>query len=134
MAQSNKAAVEANNIPTEERLDLTIPRNGSLELDVTLTDEDEDGEQTPQVIAGCNLIATCKTSYQSPTIAMSGTVSNRDDATASFKLTFNASTARGLGIDVADLVHDFIVAPTGGDAPRRIWSGLMTLSKGVGST
>lgn len=132
MGQSNRSAVEANQIPEDERVDLVVPRNGSLVIDVTLADEDEDGNETPMAIAGCNLLATCKTSYQTSHVAMLGTISARDDVAASFKITYDASTAKGLGIDVVDLVHDFVVAPTGGGAPTRIWSGLMPLSKGVG--
>lgn len=132
MAQSNRSAVEANNIPTDERLDLAIPRNGSLELQVTLTDEDDDGVQTPANIIGCEIIASCATSYQAKATCLTASVSNRDDDNAAFTLTFDATAARGLGVDVLDLVHDLVVAPTGGGRPKRYWAGLMVLSKGVG--
>lgn len=132
MGQSNRSAVDANNIPADERLDIVIPRNGSIELNVSITEEDEDGNTVPAQIAGCNIIASAMTSYQAKRACLTATVLNRDDVTASFTLVFDATEARGLGVDVIDLVHDLVVAPTGGGQPKRYWAGLMTLSKGVG--
>lgn len=132
MAQSNKAAVDANNIDPDERLDLTIARNGSLTLNVALSEIDEDDVETPVDLTGCTIVARAKLSYQAKGVAMLAAISARDDANGVFVMTYDATEAKGLGIDVLDLVHDIVVAPTGGSgSPRRYFAGLLTLSKGT---
>jgi len=134
MAQSNRSAVDANNIPADERLDLVVPRNGSLVLNVAITEEDDAGNIEPADIAGKLIIASAMLSYQAKRASLTGIITNRDDANAAFTVTYDATAARGLGVDVIDLVHDLVVAPTGGsEPPKRYWAGLMTLSKGVGT-
>jgi hypothetical protein len=132
MAQSNRAAVEANKIPPEERFDFTVPRNGSRFFDVVLSEVDEDGVETPIDLTGQNIYGGVKTSYEAAHMAFLPVVTNRDDLNGAFRVTYPADRAKGLGIDVLDCVHDLMRAPSGGGDPIRIYAGLMELSKGVG--
>ena len=131
MAQSNRQAVENNQIDPDERLDLTVPRNGSLTLEVYLTETDDDGVETPIDLTGQDIFGGVKTSYEAAQLAFAPDISDRDDENGYFKATYSAATARGLGIGVVDCVHDMMRAPSGGGDPTRIWAGLLELSKGV---
>ncbi len=132
MVQSNRTAVEQNKIDPDERLDLVVPRNGSRRIRVELAAEDDEGNLQPIDLTGQTIIAQAKTSYQAATIAINGTISDRDDTAGVFYLTYDAASAEGLGIDVPDLVHDALRAPSGGgEDPVRIFAGLLDLSKGV---
>jgi len=131
MARSNRQDVEANKIDPDERLDFVIPRNGSRRLYVRLTELDDEGNETPRNLTGATIRAGAKTSYQAASLAIEATVENRDDADGSFELLYTAAGAAGLGIDVLDLVHDAVLAPSGGGQPERIFAGLLELSKGV---
>ncbi len=132
MAQSNRAAVEANKIEPDERLDFTVPRNASRWFDVVLSEEDEDGNLTPIDLTGQTILGGVKTSYEAAHMAFVPIITNRDDLNGAFRVTYPADKAKGLGIDVLDCVHDLLRAPSGGGDPIRIWAGLMDLSKGVG--
>ncbi len=131
MGRSNRQDVETNRIPTEERLDLIVPRNGSRRLYVTLTEQDDEGVETPINLTGQTIVGAVKTSYQAANVAFSPSVENRDDTEGYFEVVYSAANAKGLGIDVLDCVHDLMRAPSGGGEPVRIFSGLMELSKGV---
>ncbi len=131
MGQSNRSAVDANKIDPEERLDLVVPRNGSLTLDVYLTNEDEDGVSTPADLTGVTLTPGVRTSYQSTAQAFAPTITARDDINGFFKITYPAARAKAIGIDVLDCVHDLTQTPSGGGEPTRVWAGLLELSKGA---
>lgn len=133
MAMSNRQAVENNRIPTSERLDLVAPRNGTLSLNVTIQNQDVDGNSVPFDLTGYGFSWSIKTSYQSARVAMMGEASNVDPENGTLTLSVDMSQAKGLGIDVIDCVHDFVIGPTGSTNPRRIFSGLLELSKGVGT-
>ncbi len=133
MVRSNKTAVDQNGIDEDERLDMWVPRNGSKSVLVTLTSEDEDGVETPIDLSGQAIVASAKTSYEATSIALAGLITERDDPNGIFRLTYSAASAKSLGIDVIDLVHDVLRAPSGGGQPVRIFAGLLSLSKGVAS-
>ncbi len=132
MAQSNRAAVEANKIDPDERLDFIVPRNGSRVLTISLAEVDEDGNEAPTDLTGQTIFGGVKTSYEAPHMAFAPVISDRDDLAGTFKVAYPADKAKGLGIDVIDCVHDLMRAPSGGGDPIRIYAGLMELSKGVG--
>lgn len=129
MARSNRQDVENNKIDPDERLDLTIPRNGSRTIRVKIQDEDEDGNVTPVNLTGQTIVAKAKTSYQAKEIAIEATIGNRADTDGEFDITWDASEAKELG-DVLDLVHDCKRTPVSGQ-PIRVFAGLLELSKGV---
>lgn len=134
MARSNRQDVEANKIDPDERLDFVMPRNGAKRLYIRLTELDDEGNETPRNLAGMVIRAAAKTSYQAANIAFEAAVENRDDADGSFELLFDASDARGLGIDVLDVVYDSMMAVSGGGEPERLFAGLIEFSKGVTPT
>ncbi len=131
MARSNRQDVEANKIPDDERLDLVVPRNGSLRIRIRLTELDDEGVETPIDLSGQTISVGVKTSYQAANLAFSPAVENRDDTDGYFEVLYDATEARGLGIDVLDCVHDCVRGPSGGAEPTRVYSGLLELSKGV---
>lgn len=131
MGQSNRQAVDANKIDPEERLDLVVPRNGSLTIRVELSEEDEDGLATPIDLTGQTLVAGVRTSYQATGQAFVPTIGLRDDINGAFSITYPAATAKALGVDVLDCVHDALRTPSGGGEPIRIFAGLLELSKGA---
>jgi hypothetical protein len=63
MGQSNRSAVEANKIDPDERLDLVVPRNGSLTIRVELTDDADE----PVNLTGETIVAGV---FRRSTIAM----------------------------------------------------------------
>ncbi len=131
MAQSNRAAVEANKIDPDERLDLVVPRNGSLTIQITLSQIDDNGVVTPIDLSGETITAGVKISYDATHAAFVPVIGNRDDINGKFSVTYPASKAKGLGIDVLDCVQDCMRAPSGGGEPKRIFAGLLEFSKGV---
>jgi|SRR6185369_1985218 len=131
MGRSNRQDVEANKIDPEERLDFTIPRNGSRRLYVTLEETDDEGNVTARDLTGATIAGKVKTSYQSAASAFEPTIENRDDVAGSFEVVYSAASAKSLGVDVLDCVHDLMLTPSGGGEPERIFSGLLELSKGV---
>lgn len=129
MGRSNRNAVESANIDPDVRLDFTVPRNAGRTLHFTVTLADG---TVPTWFPGSTIVAKAKTSYEATAVALTGTVSNRDDTTGEFDLTWDASKAKGLGIDVEDLVFDVKCTPTDTSlAPVPLGAGLMLLSKGV---
>lgn len=135
MATSNRTAVENNKIPDAERLDLVVPRNGSLKFNVYIEDEDEEGNSTgPTDLSGWAFDWTIKTSYEASHVALKGDVTVVGPRTdGALELAIDMSKARALGVSIIDCVHDFVAGPSGGGAPRRIFAGLLELSKGVGT-
>ncbi len=131
MAQSNRQAVEANKIDPDERLDIVVPRNGSRTIHVIITDIDEDGNETPVDLTGQTIRGGVKTSYQAAHMAFLPIISERVDVDGAFDVTYDASSAKALGIDIIDCVQDLVREPSGGGEPTRIYAGLLELSKGV---
>jgi len=134
MATSNRTAVENNKIPEDERLDLVVPRNGSLEFVAYLEDEDEDGNVIgPTDFTGYLFDWSVKTSYQAAKVALRGdVVVVGDPVDGAIKCSIDVSKAAALGVDVIDCVHDLRMRFSGGGKPRRLFAGLLELSKGVG--
>jgi hypothetical protein len=127
MGQSNRSAVEANKIDPDERLDLVVPRNGSLTIRVELTDDADE----PVNLTGETIVAGVKTSYEASGQAFVPTIHDRDDAGGAFSITYPAASAKALGPGVIDCVHDCLRTPSGGGEPKRIFAGLLELSKGA---
>lgn len=132
MATSNRTAVENNKIPDGKRLDIVASRNGTTRFGIVMFEQDADGNETQRDFTGWSFMWVIKSSYESANIATTGQVTVTPEGALSCKL--DMTKARGLGISMEDAVHDCVGAPSGGiGEPELIWSGLLGLSKGVGS-
>lgn len=122
---SNRFDVDQN-VPEDIRYDVEVMRNGGRAVTVTLKQDD-----VPIDLTGATIEWKAKTNYQAQAFALTIGIDQRADTSGSFRGTIDASKARGVGVDVEDLVHDLKVTPSGGGVPTVYLAGLIVLRKGV---